>query len=361
MALSCDFSRTFPGGPRIEAAFEVDLDRFSITVLFGASGCGKTTILRCLAGLERPDAGTITAGTATWFHGPSRRFVGPPGRQIGYVFQESALFPHLDVGGNIGFGLRTWPRRDRQERIHELARLVGLDGMAHRRPEDLSGGERQRVALARALAPHPRLLLLDEPFASLDRPAAEHLRHGLRRVLEATQTPALLVTHSRDEALSLGDHLLLMRDGRIRQAGAPAEVFARPGSREAAELLGFGTVVRTRVARHSEGLLRLAVGPVELVAPDPGGNFQEAYACIRGEGVSLERQTAGTVTPRNRLTGRVTALHSQGPLVRVQLDCGFPLESLITSWTSEDLALKIGDPVHALIKATAVVVIPIEA
>jgi len=361
MALSSDFSKTFAGGPKVEAAFEMDLDHFSITVLFGASGCGKTTILRCLAGLERPDTGLITADGRTWFHEASRRFVPAPQRHVGYVFQESALFPHLDVKGNIGFGLRAWPHQERRDRIHELTRLMGMESLVRRQPGELSGGERQRVALARALAPRPRLLLLDEPFASLDRPAAEQLRHSLRHVLETTGTPALLVTHNRDEALSLGDHLLLMREGRIRQAGAPAEVFARPDSREAAELLGFGTVVRAQVRRHTEGLLRLAAGAVELIAPDPGGEFQEAYACIRGEGVSLERHGSGTATQRNRLVGRVTALQALGPLVRVQVDCGFPLESLITTWAREDLALEVGDTVHALIKATAVVVIPVEA
>ncbi|MFZ1614730.1 MAG: ABC transporter ATP-binding protein [Holophaga sp.] len=361
MALKSDFRRAFPGGFQVEAAFEVDLDCFSITVLFGASGCGKTTILRCVAGLEKPDSGCISADGAPWFHGSTGVFIPAHRRQVGYVFQEAALFPHLDVTGNIGFGIRTWPAPERQARILELVQLMGLEGLEHRRPVELSGGEKQRVALARALAPRPRLLLLDEPFASLDRPAAEQLRHGLRHMLQAMGMPAILVTHDRDEALSLGDHLLLMREGCIRQGGTPAEVFARPDSREAAELLGFGTVVRTRVEGRTEGLLRLGAGCAELFAPDPGGNFQEAYACIRGEGVSLERHGAGAVTQRNRLVGRVTALQHLGALVRVHVDCGFPLESLITSWACEDLALAVGDPVHALVKATAVVVIPIEA
>jgi len=360
MALNAEFSRAFPGGARIEAKLQLALDRFSITVLFGASGCGKTTILRCLAGLDRPDSGFISAGESPWFHAQTRRFVPPHRRHIGYVFQEAALFPHLDVRGNIAFGIRHWPSQERQARLQELAQLMGLEGLEHRRPAELSGGEKQRVALARALAPRPRLLLLDEPFASLDRPAAEQLRHGLRQVLQAMEMPAILVTHSRDETLSLGDHLLLMREGSIRQSGSPAEVFARPDSREAAELLGFGTVVRTRAAGRTEGLLRLAAGGVELFAPDPGGAFEEAYACIRGEGVSLERQSSAIHTQRNRLTGRVAALHGLGPLVRVQVDCGFPLEALITTWASEDLALQVGDTVHALIKATAVVVIPVE-
>lgn len=361
MALNCDFSRAFPGGPRVEAAFDVDLDRFGVTVLFGASGCGKTTILRCLAGLDRPDSGRISADGTPWFDAPSRRWVPPQGRQVGYVFQESALFPHLDVWGNITFGLRGWAARERQERIREMVRIMGLEGLERRRPLELSGGERQRVALARALAPRPQMLLLDEPFASLDRPAAERLRRELRHVLQALGTPAMLVTHNRDEALSLGDRLLLMREGSIRQSGSPAEVFARPDSREAAELLGFSTVLRTRVQGRREGLLRLQAGGAELLASDPGGEFQEAYACIRGEGVSLERHGSAVTTQRNHLAGRVAAIQPLGPLVRVRVDCGFPLEALITSWACEDLALALGDPIHALIKATAVVVIPIEA
>jgi molybdate transport system ATP-binding protein len=360
MALKLDFIRTFPGGPRIEAAFQMALDRFSITVLFGASGCGKTTILRSLAGLDRPDVGFISADEAIWFDAQSGCFVPPHLRRVGYVFQEAALFPHLDVRGNITFGIRRWSAQERHARLRELIELMGLEGLEHRRPADLSGGEKQRVAMARALAPRPRLLLLDEPFASLDRPAAEQLRHGLRHVLQAMNMPAILVTHNRDEALSLGDHLLLMREGSIRQGGPPAEVFAKPDSREAATLLGFGTIVRTRVDGRMEGLLRLAMGGVELVAPDPGGHFQEAYACIRGEGVSLERHASGTATQRNRLPGRVTALHSLGPLTRIHVDCGFPLEALVTTWACEDLALAVGESVHAVIKATAVVVIPIE-
>ena len=361
MALNCDFTRIYPGGLRVEGTFDVDLDRFGVTVLFGTSGCGKTTILRCLAGLDRPDAGLILADGAPWFDAQSRRCVPPQHRRVGYVFQESALFPHLDVRGNIAFGIRSWPARERQERLREMIHLMGLEGLERRRPLGLSGGEKQRVALARALAPRPRMLLLDEPFASLDRPAAEHLRRELRHVLQALATPAMLVTHNRDEALSLGDRLLLMREGSIRQSGSPAEVFARPDSREAAELMGFSTVLRTRVQGRKEGLLRLQAGDAELLASDPGGEFREAYACIRGEGVSLERHGSAVVTQRNHLAGRVAAIQPLGPLVRVRVDCGFPLEALITTWACEDLALAVGDPIHALIKATAVVIIPIEA
>jgi molybdate transport system ATP-binding protein len=183
MGLSVDFVRQFPKGPRIEARFDMPLDGFGITVLFGPSGCGKTTILRAIAGLDRPDSGTIRAAGAPWSDPSSGTFRAPWHRNVGCVFQEAALFPHLSVADNIGFGLRAWPRTERTQRIADLVERVGLRGLHHRRPGELSGGQKQRVALARALAPKPRLLLLDEPFASLDRPAAEGLRHELRGVL----------------------------------------------------------------------------------------------------------------------------------------------------------------------------------
>ena len=150
--MKVQFSKAFPTGPTIEAEFELALGSFGLTVLFGPSGCGKTTVLRCLAGLERPDQGLIQAGGETWFR-PGRDPVPPARRGIGYVFQESALFPHLTVTGNIAYGLQGWPRAERRARVAELVQLMGLGEFAERRPVEVSGGQKQRVALARALAP----------------------------------------------------------------------------------------------------------------------------------------------------------------------------------------------------------------
>jgi molybdate transport system ATP-binding protein len=355
--LIAEFHRSFPAGPAIEARFRLPLGGFGLTVLFGPSGCGKTTVLRCLAGLERPDRGWIQAGGATWYHQDRRGQTAPARRGIGYVFQEPALFPHLTVAQNIAYGLRDWPRAERQARVGQLLGLMGLEGFAGRWPGSISGGEKQRVALARALAPRPSLVLLDEPFAALDRAAAEQLRHSLRHLLQTLEAPALLVTHDPQEALALGDRMLLMAEGRIIREGAPAELLSLPGDPARAQL---GEVLRARVAGRQEGLLRLQVGSVQLYAPDPGGVEGEVYACVRGEGVSLETGPHGHMSQRNRFAATITGVVPQGALRRVELDAGFPLEALITAWAWEDLELEVGKPVQAIIKASAIQVIPIE-
>jgi molybdate transport system ATP-binding protein len=354
MNLTVDVQRQFREGPLITAALELELERFSITVLFGPSGCGKTTLLRMLSGLERPDAGFIRLDGTPWFQG--RQHVPAQERRVGYVFQEGALFPHLSVADNVGFGLGRGQART--ERVATLIRRVGLAGLEHRRPGELSGGQRQRVALARALAPRPRLLLLDEPFASLDRPAAEELRHELRAVLKAEGIPAVLVTHDRADALSLGDRMLRMDAGRILQDGRPEEVLT--GFAANLEEAGSESVALARVVGRREGLLCLEVGSTLLFAPDPGGDFRQARICIRSEGVALERLDNGPVSTRNHLSGRIIDLEIRGALARVRLDCGFPLEALVTTWACHDLGLKVGDPITALVKATAIRVVPLD-
>ena len=354
MKLTVDVQKQFRDGPLIQAALELDLDRFGITVLFGPSGCGKTTLLRMISGLERPDAGAIGLDGEPWSQG--RTQVPAERRRVGYVFQEGALFPHLSVEDNVAFGLDR--NAARSSRVETLVRRVGLAGLEHRRPGELSGGQRQRVALARALAPQPRLLLLDEPFASLDRPAAEELRHELRAILKAEGIPAVLVTHDRSDALSLGDRLLRMEEGRIVQAGSPEEVLT--GFAGDLEESGSEAVVFARVVGRREGLLCLEVGTALLFAPDPGGEFRQARLCIRSEGVALERLEGQPASTRNHLSAKIVDLDARGALVRVRLDCGFPLESLVTAWACRDLGLKVGDGVTALVKATAIRVVPLE-
>jgi len=354
MNLTVDVQRQFREGPLIAAALELELGRFSITVLFGPSGCGKTTLLRMLSGLEQPNAGVILLDGAPWFQG--RHCVQAQERRVGFVFQEGALFPHLSVAANVGFGLERG--RARTERVATLIRRVGLAGLEHRRPGELSGGQRQRVALARALAPRPRLLLLDEPFASLDRPAAEQLRHELRAILKAEGIPAVLVTHDRDDALSLGDRMLRMDAGRILQDGRPEEVLT--GIAPNLEETGSESVALARVVGRKEGLLCLEVGSTLLFAPDPGGKFRQARICIRSEGVALERLDTGPVSTRNHLSGRIVDLEIRGALARVRLDCGFPLEALVTTWACQDLGLKVGEAITALVKATAIRVVPLD-
>ncbi|MBL0312178.1 MAG: ABC transporter ATP-binding protein [Holophagaceae bacterium] len=362
--LDCAFERRFENGPLIRAVFALPTDEPNVTVLFGPSGSGKTTLLRCLAGLERPDKGFIRMDGEAWCETSSGLHLPPQKRSLGFVFQDGALFPHLSAAGNLAYPLHGIPRAERLGCVQAMVELLGLDGLEHRKPGELSGGQRQRVALGRALIRRPRLVLMDEPLTALDRPARDALRHDLRRVFREMAIPVLLVTHDRDEAILLGDRMLMMQDGEIQQDGPPAEVFTRPRTPALAEALGIGTVVKARVLGSEGGLVRLLAGTAELLAPDPGSGYplgEWVHACIRGEGVAVEKDVNAHAdsSPRNRVRATITGMERTGPLVRLHLDCGFPLEALVTTWACEDLALKAGDSVLAMIKATAIHLIPV--
>jgi molybdate transport system ATP-binding protein len=351
------FRRRHAGGPAVEADVELDPD-WQVTVVFGPSGAGKTTLLRCLAGLERPQQGLIRFGAETWLDTERGVDVPPQQRRVGFLFQEYALFPHLDVRANVAYGLRG-PRPERPPQLESAMRLLDLEALAHRRPRELSGGQRQRVALARALACAPGLLLLDEPLSALDAPAREPLRHELRLLLVRLGLPAVIVTHDHAEALALGDGLVVMVDGRVRQAGPVAEVFTRPADLDVARAVGVENVVPSRVVDRRDGLVTLDANGVRLSGVDPGGPLGvQAYACIQAGDVVLERGEAhGGSSVRNHLAGRVTTLAAEGPVVRVTVDCGFPLRAVITRVGSEELRLRDGEPVTAAVKATAVHVV----
>jgi molybdate transport system ATP-binding protein len=352
--LTAEFEKQFRGGPRIEGRLALAADSFNVTVLFGPSGCGKTTVLRCLAGLERPDRGVIRCGPDAWFDAGRRLCLPPQRRDVGYLSQDYALFPHLTVGQNVGYGLGQFAAAERDRRVQDLLELLGLSQLARRHPRQLSGGQQQRVALARAVARRPRLLLLDEPLSALDAPTRDQLRQDLRRWLTVMGVPTLLVTHDRGETLALGDAVVLMDGGRVRQSGPVEEVFARPSSPEAARIVGVETVLPAEVVRLAEGLAEVLVGDVRLFALAEGVQPGRAFVSIRGEDVILTPGDGGPTSPRNRLAARVGAVAREGPLVRVTLDCGFPLVALITRQACEELRLQHGDAVAALIKAASV-------
>ncbi len=224
------------GGSVAVADVSFDVGASDVVCLVGPSGCGKSTVLRMVAGLIRPDHGRVTLRGQRLDGGGVH--VPPERRSIGIVFQDHALFPNLDVSKNVAFGLTALDRPDRRRRVGEMLELVGLGPYADRYPHELSGGERQRVALARALAPEPAVLLLDEPFASLDQNLRVKLRDDVLSILRETATPAVFVTHDQLEALSLGDRLLVLRDGRVEQAGTPEAVFHTPVSRFVATFMG---------------------------------------------------------------------------------------------------------------------------
>lgn len=236
-----------------------------IVVFLGASGCGKTTTLRLIAGLETPDRGEIfLAGQAVAGHGA---WLPPEARKIGMVFQDYALFPHLTSAQNVAFPLNKMPHALREARVRDMLALVGLAHCADRFPHQLSGGEQQRVALARALAPAPSVVLLDEPFSNLDAALRRQMRAEVKRILQQAGATAIFVTHDQEEALSLADVVVMMRDGQIVQHGPPQEVYLNPISREVAEFLGEANFVSGEAVGDK---VRCALGTLPLCKPMHG-------------------------------------------------------------------------------------------
>jgi len=257
------------------------LDRGAIACLLGASGCGKTTVLRCIAGFERLTAGEIVL---------DGQVVSRPGllvpaeqRRIGMVFQDYALFPHRTVAGNIGFGLHTMTKEERAARVSELLDVVGLSDAGSRYPHELSGGQQQRVALARALAPRPRLLLLDEPFSNLDVELRERLSAEVRSVLKQQNATALMVTHDQHEAFSFADEIGIMHDGRIEQWDTAYDLYHRPVNRLVADFVGQGVFIPGTVQDPTH--VRCELGALESDAPVGLSTGTEVEVLVRPDDV----------------------------------------------------------------------------
>jgi iron(III) transport system ATP-binding protein len=271
------------GGQRAAAVEQVSfgLARGEIGVLIGPSGCGKTSLLRAIAGLEPLHEGCITLDGETLADPSQRIHLAPEARRIGMVFQDYALFPHLTVAQNVAFGLPDLGRAERAKRVQELLDLVGLGAAAQRAPHQLSGGQQQRIALARALAPAPRLLLLDEPFSSLDVDLRERLAQELRAILKQTGTTALFVTHDQLEAFALGDVIGVMHRGRLEQWDDAYALYHRPATRFVADFIGHGVFTPARIVECEHG--HCVVTPLgelhdmaECPLPDayPGGDCE---------------------------------------------------------------------------------------
>ncbi|MEM1154428.1 MAG: ABC transporter ATP-binding protein [Pseudomonadota bacterium] len=248
------------------AAREVSfaLEAGEIGCLLGPSGCGKTTLLRAIAGFEPLFAGQIKLHEKIISN--QGMTLAPESRRVGMVFQDFALFPHLTVSQNIGFGLQGLDRRNRSARITQMQELVDLEAQGDRYPHELSGGQQQRVALARALAPEPELLLMDEPFSSLDTELREQLAREVRDLLKANSVTAILVTHNQREALAMADQIALIKEGRIVQSGSPSTVYRQPLNAFVARFIGQGAIVELRLGEHS--LLEEHLGLTELAAQD---------------------------------------------------------------------------------------------
>jgi molybdate transport system ATP-binding protein len=227
----------FRSGFVLDVEFDHSLEQAGTTALVGASGSGKSTILRALAGLERMDRGQILCGEVPWFDSARGIALAPQQRDIGCLFQDYALFPHLNVHSNIAFGLRGTARPERDRRVAELLDLLQLTGLERRSPRELSGGQQQRVGLARAVARRPGLLLLDEPLSALDTPTRHDLRTLLRTFLVTEQIPTVLVTHDPTDVRTLSDQVVVLDQGQILQAGPTADVLQFPASPQVRRLL----------------------------------------------------------------------------------------------------------------------------
>lgn len=224
------------------------------SVLFGCSGSGKTTALRCIAGLETPDAGTIKINDTVYFDSRKKINLPPQKRKIGYMFQENALFPHMNVRQNIEFGLKGLSSVEKNERVNKMLNLVGIEELEFVYPDELSGGQKQKVALARALAPDPEILLLDEPFSSLDTVVRVKLRKELRMIQKRLGIPVIFITHDPIEAFTMADRMIVFDGGRVQQMGSPEDIFYRPKSRYVAELVGFSNLFDDAVVEgHGQG------------------------------------------------------------------------------------------------------------
>ncbi len=321
-----DLSVSFGDTPALDG-FTLDVPAGSLVALLGPSGCGKTTALRAMAGFQALDAGRIevrgqvVADAAT--------MVPPERRRVGMVFQEFALFPHITVGENVGYGVRG---ADRVERVRSTLRLVGLDGYDDRFPHELSGGEQQRVALARALAPEPDVILLDEPFSNLDAPQRERMRRELRRIIHGAGLTAVFVTHDQAEALAIADVIAVMRDGAVVQSGTPDEVYAAPVSAWVARFLGDAVLIDGVVR---SGTVDTMLGPVPTDLPDGTG----VQVMVRPEWISPTKHEPGM----GRIVDREFYGHDQR--VEVRLKGGASVDALVSGRSG----LQIGDHVDLAI------------
>jgi len=308
----------------------------ALLALLGPSGSGKTTLLRIISGLEVADAGNV------FYHDEDVTDAAVRERNVGFVFQHYALFRHMTVFENIAFGLRVRkvPRAEVRERVHELLRLIQLEGLERSLPSQLSGGQRQRVALARALAPAPKVLLLDEPFGALDAKVRQELRHWLRRLHDEIHVTSVFVTHDQEEAFEVSDRVVIMSQGRIEQEGSPAEIFEKPANPFVMDFLGNVNVFHGSVAGG-----RAQLGSLELDYPEyPHDDPRAATAFIRSHELEILRKRNG----RPALEARVTHINPARPVVKVRVyaEQFGVLLTVDVSWDRyTELRLNVGDTV----------------
>jgi molybdate transport system ATP-binding protein len=344
------------GGFSLDAELEVAPGR--TLALVGESGAGKTTVLRLLAGLTQPDAGRITLNGEPWFDSPEAIALPPWRREVGYLAQDYALFPHLSVFDNVAFGLRAQGlhRRTTRSRVDGVLMRFDLAALADRKPSQLSGGQQQRVALARALVLEPSLLLLDEPLSALDLQTRRSVRGKLRRTLAALPCATVYVTHNPVEAIAFGDRISVLEAGRITQNGVPDELLRHPRSPYVAEFMGVNLIQGSIGAPEGGGLVRVRTPFGSVVAVDPG-EAGEVLVALNPREITLHL-TPPAGSAQNVFFGRIAELVPEPPFgerVRVALTTSPPLVAEVTRHAVEALGLCEGLEVHAAFKATGLV------
>ena len=340
-----------------------------VLVLFGPSGAGKSTILRSIAGLLRPLRGYIEVGGQIVYDSDNRICLPAHQRRVGYLTQTYHLFPHLKVAGNIAFGLSDQKSEATHNRVQELVRLLQLDGLEDRFPWELSGGQQQRVALARALAPYPTMLLLDEPFASLDSELRRNLHRELREMLIQNPVPVMLVTHDREEALALGDSVQVIDDGHVLTTGNPLKILGQPGQGRVARMVGVENTFDLTITQRNpiDGTMTCSGQGLNLEVPldshttgnnTPNGAHNRVTVGIRASDIIISKDDLIGSSARNRIEGHVISVEPRPPGYTVILNCGTgDVESLlhchITGSALEELEIKRGQKLWAVFKASS--------
>jgi molybdate transport system ATP-binding protein len=345
---------------RLSARFALDVAFTAppgFTILFGASGSGKSTVLRCLAGLTRPDAGSIRIGDRTLFDRASGVDVPVQQRRVGYVFQQLALFPHLTVEGNIAYGLHRLPAAQRRRRIDEIADSFRIGEILQRTPAQVSGGERQRAALARTLVTDPSLLLLDEPLSALDHAIQSQIMRDLRRWNELHRIAVLYVTHSHREAYALGERVIVLQAGQVMATGSPHDVLDQPENRMLASLAGFENVFDAAIVERRDRIgtvhCRLSGSALELEVPlVPGRPGDAIRVAIRAGDILVANREPQGLSARNVLRGRLLDLTAEGSTMVATVDAGAGARFVVhlTQGGVESLGLAPGGDLWLVIK-----------
>lgn len=354
--LAVDIRKQFSNGASPSFQLEIS-EEFPVgfTILFGPSGAGKSTLLDCIAGLSKPDAGIIRLGDDVFFDAAKGISLPPQERKIGYVFQSLALFPHLSVEGNVAFGIAQKAITNQRERIEKILGAFHIQELRKRKPGELSGGEKQRAALARSLVTEPRLLLLDEPLTGLDAGLRRAILEDLGEWNAMNRVPILYVTHNHDEVDAIGERVVAIAEGRVRESGLPRAVLDAPRLLALAQAAGFENVLPGRVVgqRVGDGVMRVALdgGHSELEVPlGTASTGDQVEVAIRAGDILLAKEEPRGLSARNIFSGVIETIQSQGSLVVAQVNAGTKFIVHVTPGAARALQLKEGMQVWLVLK-----------